>query len=71
MNNKETPDKDVERLDSGKVNRALGLFLLAFGLLVLVAVLFTETVEGRLTNLGAGLVLSLIGGLMILKAWKA
>ena len=71
MDNKEIPDEDSQQLDSARVNRALGVFLLMFGLLVLLAVFFTETVEGRLTNLVAGLVLVMIGGLMVFNARKA
>ena len=71
MSSDKTPDKDEERLESGKILRALGLFLLTFGLLVLVAVGFTETPEGRYTNLGAGAALTLIGAVMILKSRKA
>lgn len=56
------PTTDGERLDSARVHRALGIFLLAFGLLVLVAAIFTETTEGRITNLVAGGILALIGG---------
>ena len=56
------PDKtDPQR----QINRALGLFLLCFGLIVLMAVLFTETAIGKITNVVAGLIFSLIGLLMI------
>ena len=51
-----------------QINRALGLFLLCFGIIVLVAVFFTETGVGKLTNAVAGGILTLIGGAMILKS---
>lgn len=70
MNDPTTPEDDAPQLDSARVHRALGVFLLVFGVLVLVAVLFTETLEGRLTNLGAGLVLTSIGGVLYFKSGR-
>ncbi len=51
-----------------QIHGALGLFLLIFGLVVLVAVFFTETVAGRVANVVAGLILGGIGGGMILSS---
>lgn len=51
-----------------KINRALGLFLLCFGLIILVAVLFTETTAGKLTNLVSAIILLAIGVAMVYKA---
>lgn len=51
-----------------QINRALGLFLVCFSLIILIAVFFTETIRGRITNCIAGLILAAIGWLMISKA---
>ena len=48
-----------------KINRALGLFLLCFGLIILVAVFFTETPAGKIANAAAGLLIVAIGLAMI------
>jgi len=50
-----------------QINRALGLFLLCFGVIILFSIFFTETVAGKMTNLAAGLVFVAIGLLMIFK----
>jgi hypothetical protein len=47
---------------------SLGVFLVFFGLVVLVSIFFTETRIGKLTNLGAGAVIGGIGAAMIYKA---
>jgi hypothetical protein len=47
---------------------SLGVFLVFFGLVVLISIIFTETGIGKLTNLGAGAVISGIGAVMIYKA---
>ena len=44
-----------------KINRALGLFLLCFGVIILAAVLFTETRAGKVANATAGLLIVAIG----------
>lgn len=56
------PSKDPVR----QINRALGLFICFFGVVVLVSILLTETRIGKMTNLGAGLILIVIGIIMIL-----
>jgi len=61
--NKTNPPDNVDPMK--QINRALGLFLLCFGLIILMAVLFTETTIGKITNVIAGLIFSLIGVLMI------
>lgn len=53
---------------SAKINNALGFFILAFGLIVLVAMFLPENIEQRITNILAGAVLLAIGGGMM---WKA
>jgi len=61
-------EQDGQHIQVGKINRALGLFLLSFAGVVLVAVFFTETTVGKMTNLVAGLILAGIGGAMMLKS---
>ena len=60
--------KHQEKLKAMQINRALGLFTLFFGIVVLIAILFTQTTIGQLTNLVAGLILVSIGGGMVLKS---
>jgi len=57
-----------EKLKNAQINRALGIFILFFGLVVIVAMAFTDTRIQMITDLIAGLVLSAIGGGMILKS---
>jgi hypothetical protein len=47
---------------------ALGLFMLIFAVIIFLSIFFTETFIGKMTNLGAGLILLIIGGGMFLKA---
>jgi hypothetical protein len=64
-----TPNHDDARvLHDSQINMSLGAFLVFFGLVVLISIIFTETGIGKLTNLGAGAVISGIGALMIYKA---
>ena len=58
----------TEKLKNAQINRALGVFILFFGLVVIVAMAFTDTRVQMITDLIAGLVLSAIGGGMILKS---
>ena len=58
------------KLKNAQFNRALGVFILFFGIVVIVAMVFTNTRIQLITDLVAGLVLSVIGGGMILKSWK-
>jgi hypothetical protein len=51
--------------------KALGAFLLFFAAVVLVSIFFTDTGIGKLTNLGAGAVIGVIGGAMFLKGLAA
>lgn len=55
----------MARQEAGQTHMALGLFLGAFGLVLLVAVLFTETTPGKLINLVAAVILIGIGGAMM------
>jgi hypothetical protein len=51
-----------------QINRALGIFLVCFSVIIFIAVFFTETSSGKITNLTAGLILAGIGSAMIVKA---
>jgi len=63
----DTKEKSA-KLKNAQINRALGIFILFFGLVVIVALVFTDTRVQMITDLIAGLVLSAIGGGMILKS---
>lgn len=63
----DTKEKSA-KLKNAQINRALGVFILFFGLVVIVAMVFTYTRVQMITDLIAGLVLSAIGGGMILKS---
>ena len=58
------------KLKNAQINNALGLFILFFGIVVIVAMVFTETRIQQMTDLVAGLILSAIGGGMMLKSRK-
>lgn len=63
--------QNIERKQREKtalINRALGLFVLFFGLVVIFAMIFTETKTQMMTDLVAGLVLLGIGGFMVIRA---
>jgi len=65
----EVPGQDDPRvLHDIQINNALGAFLVFFGLVVLVSIFFTDTAIGKLTNLGAGVVIGGIGAAMMYKA---
>jgi hypothetical protein len=66
MDNQEKSGK----LKNAQINNALGLFILFFGVVVIVAMVFTETRIQMMTDLVAGLILSAIGGGMMLKSRK-
>ena len=51
-----------------QINRALGIFLVCFSAIIFIAVFFTETFSGKITNLIAALILAGIGLIMIVKA---
>jgi len=61
---------DPRVLHDVQINNALGIFLVFFGLVVLVSIFFTDTDIGKLTNLGAGVVIGGIGAAMIYKAHR-
>ncbi len=51
-----------------QINRALGLFLVCFSAIIFIAMFFTETLSGKITNLVAALILAGIGLVMVVKA---
>jgi len=55
-------------IKSAKINNALGVFILSFGVVVLVAINHTENTVDAMTNLISGLILVGIGGGMMLKS---
>jgi hypothetical protein len=61
-------DKDRAQNRMGQINRALGLFVCFFAVVVLVSIFRTETFIGKMTNLGAGLIFAFIGIIMIVKS---
>ena len=65
METQDTTNKeDAQKAQMAQINRALGVFLLFFGAVILVAVFFTESLVGKMTNLIAGSILGLIGALL-------
>lgn len=67
----ELTEKDRAQNKMGQINKALGLFICFFGTIVLVSMFFTETFVGKMTNLGAGLILAAIGIIMIFRSKSA
>lgn len=65
--NKQTA-RESERARMSQINFALGAFVCFFGSVVLVSIFFTETLVGKMTNLGAGLILAVIGTGMIVRS---
>jgi hypothetical protein len=58
------------KIKTYQINQALGFFILFFGVVVSVALIFPESDIQRMTNLVAGLTLVSIGGGMMLFARK-
>ncbi len=58
----------MARIKTAQINQALGVFIFLFGIIIAVAMVFTETFVQQMTDLVAGLVLMAIGGGML---WKA
>lgn len=55
-------------IKAAQINNALGVFITTFGVIVLFAMIYTETFVEHMTDMVAGLILISIGGGMI---WKA
>jgi len=53
-----------------QINNALGLFILFFGIVVLVAVPFSDNHYDKMTNFIAGMILTVIGGGTVLYAQR-
>lgn len=71
MDNKETTDKETsQKAQLAQINKALAVFLFFFSAVVLIAVFFTETLVGKLTNLVSGLILALIAAVLALRSKK-
>ncbi len=56
------------KIKTAEINRALGVFIFLFGIIITVAMVFTETFIQQMTDMVAGLVLIAIGGGML---WKS
>ena len=71
MDSKETTGKEAsQKVQLAQINKALAIFLFFFSAVVIIAVFFTETWVGKLTNLTAGLILALIAAVLILRSKK-
>lgn len=65
----ESEDAELRaRQIAARINRALGLFLLFFGLIVLSAAFFTSGLAGQLINVACAAVIGGIGAGMILRS---
>ncbi len=58
----------LQKIKDSEINKALGLFILFFGIVIIGATFFTTSFIGQMTNLVAGIVLSAIGAAMVFKA---
>ena len=63
-------DEKSEQIKSAKINSVLGQFILFFGIVIIIAIFFTETFIGQMTNLVAGLILIMIGVGMIIQSTR-
>ena len=59
-----TNTEEIQKAQMAQINRALAVFLLFFSSVILIAVFFTDTFVGKMTNLAAGLILALVGALL-------
>ena len=58
------------KLKNAEINRALGFFILFFGVIVTFAMIYSETRVEQMTCLASGITLVAIGGGMMLVARK-
>jgi hypothetical protein len=58
-------ENESHQISLGKIYMAMGYFLIFFGVIVLISIFFTDSFIGKMTNLGAGLTLTLISVAMI------
>jgi len=63
--------KERTRMKSMQINNALGIFILFFAVVVLIAIPFSDNTFDKMTNLVAGLILLGIGGGMMIYARRA
>ena len=56
------------KIKSAQINNALGVFILGFGIVVLIGMFYSDNFLDEMTDMVAGLVLVGIGGGMMLKA---
>jgi len=63
--------KERAKLKSMQINNALGLFILFFGVVVVIAIPFSDNTFDKITNLVAGVILVIIGLGMIIYAKRA
>ena len=59
--------EEAHKTQMAQINRALGIFLIFFSAVIIIAVFFTETFVGKMTNLTAGLILGLVGAALFLQ----
>ncbi|WP_026809596.1 hypothetical protein [Arenibacter latericius] len=62
------PNEIDAGIKSAQINNALGVFIFIFGVIVLFAMIFTDTFIQHMTDMVAGLLLIAIGGGMI---WRS
>ncbi len=60
--------EEKAKIKAAQINNALGFFIMVFGVIVLFAMIYTETFVEHMTDMVAGLLLVSIGGGMM---WKA
>jgi hypothetical protein len=65
MSENEKAEQNQGQSQQARINRALGVFMLFFGLVILISVFFTKTNIGKFTNLAASAIICLIGGVMV------
>ncbi len=63
-------DEKSEKIKNLRINRVLGIFILFFGIIILISIAFTEKFIGQMTNLVAGTILCVIGAGMIFQSMR-
>jgi len=58
------------KIKTAEINRALGFFILFFGVIVSFAMIYSDTLVQQMTSLISGMALVIIGGGMMLFARK-
>ena len=64
----ELTNKDQAQNRMAQINRALGLFICFFAVVILISIFWTRSGAGKVTNLGAGLILAIVGIIMIVRS---